>query len=124
MYRDEQANEYDQAYLCESEYFCEHKMSAFSDPFACSCCANVFSEILRQAEIDLGDHAQDLDRREPIKSANYLLTNANILTMNAGSPIADSMLVENGKIEWIGVYEERPKDQRADLEMIDLGGKL
>ena len=118
MYRD------DQAYLYESEYFCEHKMSAFSDPFACSCCANVFSEILRQAEIDLGDHAQDLDRWEPIKSANYLLTNANILTMNVGSPIADSMLVENGKIEWIGVYEERPKDQRADLEMIDLGGKI
>ena len=124
MYRDEQANEYDQVYSCEPEYYCEHKTSALSDPFACSCCANVFSEILRQAEIDLGEQAQDLDRREPVKSAKYLLTNANILTMNAGSPIADSMLVENGKIKWIGVYEQRPTDQRVDLDMIDLGGKI
>ena len=33
-----------------------------SDPFACPCCSNVFSEMLRLAEIDLASHAHALER--------------------------------------------------------------
>ncbi len=124
MYRDERAFEFDEVDSCESEYHCDHTRSAVSDPFACSCCANVFSEILNQAEIDLGDHAQELDHLAPPELGKYLLTNANILTMNAIAPIADTMLVSNGKIEWIGEYGERPEDSRDDLDMIDLNGKF
>ena len=124
MYRDEHAFEFDEVDSCEPEYYCDHERSVLSDPFACSCCANVFSEILRQAEIDLGDHARDLDQREPAKLGRYLLTNANILTMNTVAPIADSMFVSNGKIEWIGKYDERPEDTGDDLDMIDLDGKF
>ena len=124
MYRDEHAFEFDEVDSCEPEHYCDHERSVLSDPFACSCCANVFSEILRQAEIDLGDHARDLDQREPTKLGRYLLTNANILTMNTVAPIADSMFVSNGKIEWIGKYDERPEDSGDDLDMIDLDGKF
>ena len=124
MYRDEHAFEFDEVDSCEPEYYCDHERSVLSDPFACSCCANVFSEILRQAEIDLGDHARDLDQREPTKLGRYLLTNANILTMNTVAPTADSMFVSNGKIEWIGKYDERPEVSGDDLDMIDLDGKF
>jgi hypothetical protein len=34
------------------------------DPFACPCCANVFSEVLRLADIDLSVHAAQMPRAD------------------------------------------------------------
>ncbi len=95
-----------------------------SDPFACPCCSNVFSEMLRLAEIDLASHAHALERspeRDPPAAA--FICNAKILTMNIAAPVADSMLCREGRIEWIGACEHRP-DSAAGLLEFDLKGKV
>lgn len=97
------------------------------DPFACPCCANVFAEVLRLAEIDLGDHAQRMPKAAvPAMQAPLLIENAHILTMDAQTPIADTLLVQDGKIAWVGMATEQPAallDAQPNMQRIDLQGK-
>ena len=97
------------------------------DPFACPCCANVFSEVLRLAEIDLRTHAEQAPRGAfPVMSAPLLVENAQIITMNSSAATADTMFVRNGKIAWVGLAGEQPKgllEDQANVQRIDLAGK-
>ena len=97
------------------------------DPFACPCCANVFAEVLRLADIDLSLHAGQMPRAEFPKMAQPLLIeNARIMTMNATAPHADTLYVEDGKIAWVGMAAEQPEgllDEHQHLQRIDLQGK-
>ena len=124
MYREEGAGQDRELCTWEPDDCGAHKTLVFSDPFACSCCVNVFSEILQQSKTDLSWHARNLQTANPVELENYFVTNADILTMNTTSPIADSMLVKNGKIEWVGTYGEHPQDADSDSELIDLGGRF
>jgi predicted amidohydrolase YtcJ len=104
------------------EFLVPHKHSA--DPFACPCCANVFSETLRLTQIDLSDPANCLlPRQRPTTNENVLITNAKIITMNIAAPEADTMLVADGRIRWIGMNENLPQIDE-ELKRIDLHGKV
>ena len=97
------------------------------DPFACPCCANVFAETLRLASIDLSKHARRLPKSPfPTQSAPLLIENATVITMDANMPAADTMLVRDGRIAWVGMSKDQPQgllDNDADLQRIDLQGK-
>ena len=97
------------------------------DPFACPCCANVFAETLRLASIDLSKHARRLPKSPfPTQSAPLLIENATVITMDANMPAADTMLVRDGRIAWVGMGKDQPQgllDNEADLQRIDLQGK-
>jgi len=97
------------------------------DPFACPCCANVFAETLRLASIDLSKHARRLPKSPfPTQSAPLLIENARVITMDANKPAADTLLVQDGRIAWVGMAKDQPQgllDNDADLQRIDLQGK-
>ncbi len=97
------------------------------DPFACPCCANVFAETLRLASIDLSKHARRLPKSPfPTQSAPMLIENARVITMDANKPAADTLLVQDGRIAWVGMAKDQPQgllDNHADLQRIDLQGK-
>lgn len=95
-----------------------------ADPFACPCCANVFAETLRLSGVDLAEQAQRLpqspDRPAP---APVLVTGAHIITMNALAPIAQAMLVQDGRITWLGQLDDAPEAAEG-VERLDLNGKV
>ena len=94
-----------------------------TDPFACPCCANVFSETLRLAQVDLTTHAAGL-RRDALRPApTLLISNARIMTMNPDAPHADSLLIRDGKIAWIGEATQKP-GLAAGVEEIDFNGQF
>ncbi|MEE2823434.1 MAG: amidohydrolase family protein [Pseudomonadota bacterium] len=97
------------------------------DPFACPCCANVFAETLRLASIDLSKHARRLPKSPfPTQSAPLLIENARVVTMDANKPAADTLLVQDGRIAWVGMAKDQPQgllDNEADLQRINLQGK-
>ena len=97
------------------------------DPFACPCCANVFAETLRLASIDLSKHALRLPKSPfPTQSAPLLIENARVITMDANEPAADTLLVQDGRIAWVGMAKDQPQgllDNEADLQRINLQGK-
>lgn len=95
-----------------------------ADPFACPCCANVFAESLRLSGVDLAEQAGRLpkvpDRPSP---APVLVTGAHIITMNAQAPVAEAMLVADGRITWLGSLSDAP--EAADgVERLVLDGKV
>jgi len=95
-----------------------------ADPFACPCCANVFAETLRLSGVDLAEQAGRLpkvpDRPSP---APVLVTGAHIITMNAQAPVAEAMLVADGRITWLGNLSDAP--EAADgVERLVLDGKV
>jgi hypothetical protein len=78
-----------------------------ADPFACPCCANVFAETLRLAKVDLAEQAKRTPSRpDRLAPPPVLVTGAHIITMNAAAPVAEAMLVEEGRIAWVGRLEE------------------
>ncbi len=97
------------------------------DPFACPCCANVFAETLRLASIDLSKHARRLRKAPfPTQLTPLLIENARVITMDANKPAADTLLVQDGRIAWVGMAKDQPQgllDNHADLQRIDLQGK-
>ena len=97
------------------------------DPFACPCCANVFAETLRLASIDLSKQARRLPKAPfPTQAAPLLIENARVITMDANKPAADTLLVQDGRIAWVGMAKDQPQgllDNHADLQRIDLQGK-
>ena len=97
------------------------------DPFACPCCANVFAETLRLASIDLSKHARRLRKAPfPTQLAPLLIENARVITMDANKPAADTLLVQDGRIAWVGMAKDQPQgllDNHADLQRINLQGK-
>ncbi|MEC8754324.1 MAG: amidohydrolase family protein [Pseudomonadota bacterium] len=97
------------------------------DPFACPCCANVFAETLRLASIDLSKHARRLPKSPfPTQSAPMLIENAQVITMDANKPAADTLFVQDGRIAWVGMAKDQPQgllDNEADLQRINLQGK-
>lgn len=93
------------------------------DPFACPCCANVFQEILTAADIDLTDHADAVQQQlEPICGSAFVI-NAQIMTMDVAAPLAEAMLVKQGKIAWIGNLADAPA-AASDEAVIDCQGKV
>ena len=52
-----------------------------------------------------------------------LVTNAHIITMDASHPNADTMLVVDGKILWVGMQADVPEEHN-DLKRLDLKGKV
>ena len=102
-------------------------LQSYGDPFGCPCCASVFAEVLRLAEIDLSSHAEQMPRAEfPKMLAPLLIENARIITMDAAAPNADTVYVQDGKIAWIGMAADQPKDlldEQSELQRIDLQGK-
>ncbi len=95
-----------------------------ADPFACPCCANVFAETLRLSGVDLAEQAQRLPKvPDPAAAAPVLVVGAQIITMNAAASAAEAMLVENGRIAWIGHLTDLP-EAAAGVERLDLSGKV
>ncbi len=95
-----------------------------ADPFACPCCANVFAETLRLSSIDLAEQARRTpkapDRAAP---APFLVTGAQLITMNAAAPAAEAMLVEEGRIAWVGMLDDMPEAAEG-MARLDLKGKV
>ena len=95
-----------------------------ADPFACPCCANVFAETLRLSGTDLAEQARRLPAapdRPP--AAPVLVTGGQIITMNAAVPAAEAMLVEEGRIAWVGQLSDMPESAEG-VERLDLNGKV
>lgn len=81
-----------------------------ADPFACPCCANVFSELLSATGVDLAQHGSQLASSPSAVQASVFVTQARIQTMNPAQPLADAMWVVDGKIRWIGAEQDAPAD--------------
>ena len=95
-----------------------------ADPFACPCCANVFAETLRLAKVDLAEQAKRTPRRpDRLAPPPVLVTGAHIITMNAAAPVAEAMLVEEGRIAWVGRLEDAPAAGQG-VSTLDLKGKV
>ena len=95
-----------------------------ADPFACPCCANVFAETLRLSGVDLAEQAKRLPAAPDRPYAPpVLVTGGQIITMNAAMPAAEAMLVEDGRIAWIGQLSDIP-DAAEGVERLDLNGKV
>ena len=95
-----------------------------ADPFACPCCANVFAETLRLAKVDLAEQAKRTPSRpDRLAPPPLLVTGAHIITMNAAAPVAEAMLVEEGRIAWVGRLEDALAAGRGVLTL-DLKGKV
>ena len=93
-----------------------------ADPFACPCCANVFAEALRLANVDLAAQAKRTPARpDRLAPPPLLVTGAHIITMNAAAPIAEAILVEQGRIAWVGHLEDAPVAAHGVLRL-DLKG--
>ncbi|MDG2334452.1 MAG: amidohydrolase family protein [Myxococcota bacterium] len=94
-----------------------------SDPFACPCCSNVFSEALRLAGVDLASHARALRLGEKRELASLFVTHAEIMTMDETCPRADSIWIDGGKIAWIGLAQDRPEASQG-LDEFDCAGRF
>ena len=95
-----------------------------ADPFACPCCANVFAETLRLSGADLAEQAKRLPAASDRPyAAPVLVTSGQIITMNAGMPAAEAMLVEDGRIAWVGQLSDMPEAAEG-VERLDLKGKV
>ena len=95
-----------------------------ADPFACPCCANVFAETLRLSGADLAEQAKRLSAApDRPYAAPVLVTGGQIITMNAGMPAAEAMLVEDGRIAWVGQLSDMPEAAEG-VERLDLKGKV
>lgn len=57
------------------------------------------------------------------KSNKHLFINGNIFTSNPTCLYADSMVVSNGTIIWIGQHAQMPQEYRACEQVIDLHGQ-
>ncbi|MBL6815147.1 MAG: amidohydrolase family protein, partial [Pseudomonadales bacterium] len=95
-----------------------------ADPFACPCCANVFAETLRLANIDLAAQAKRTPARaDRLAPPPMLVTGAHIITMNVAAPVAEALLVEAGRIAWVGKIEDAPAAAQG-VSRLDLKGKV
>ena len=95
-----------------------------ADPFACPCCANVFAETLRLSGVDLAQQAQQMPRVPDLTApAPVLVTGAYIITMNAQAPVTEAMLVQDGRIAWLGKLEDAPEASKG-VERLNLHGKV
>ena len=95
-----------------------------ADPFACPCCANVFAETLRLSGVDLAEQAGRFPKVPGLPSpAPVLVTGAHIITMNAQAPIAEAMLVRDGRITWLGRLVDAPEAAEG-VERLELDGKV
>ncbi len=94
-----------------------------ADPFACPCCANVFTHVLEAAGVDLAAHGGTITRHPPRPGGTFLLTNARIQTMNPEQPTAQAMWVEDGRIVWIGEHADLPPEA-ADGHVVDGEGRV
>ena len=95
-----------------------------ADPFACPCCANVFAETLRLSGADLAEQAKRLPAApDRPYAAPVLVTGGQIITMNAGMPAAEAMLVEDGRIAWVGQLSDMPEAAEG-VERLDLKDKV
>ena len=56
-------------------------------------------------------------------AAPVLVTGGQIITMNAAMPAAEAMLVEDGRIAWVGQLSDVP-DAAEGVERLDLNGKV
>ena len=93
-----------------------------SDPFTCPCCANVFERTLALAGVDLAQHAGAMSVAGSGVLGSLFLTNARIHTMNPQQPEADSMLVQDGRISWIGLADEAP-EAAEEYQRVDARGQ-
>jgi len=55
--------------------------------------------------------------------ADFIYTNATILTMDPANPIADAIAIQNHEILAVGTFGEVSKTRDGDTRMIDLGGR-
>ena len=85
-----------------------------ADPFACPCCANVFSELLAQTGVDLAEQAKHLTPRTTALENSVFVTQAKIQTMNPDQPAADAMWVVDGRIRWVGAEQDAPAEALAE----------
>ena len=110
----------------ESSTALEHSVPEHhsADPFACPCCANVFAETLRLANVDLAAQAKRTPARpDRLAPPPMLVTGAHIITMNAAAPVAEGILVEEGRIAWVGRLEDAPAAAQG-VSRLDLKGKV
>lgn len=111
------------AHLCEPSV----DFSFAHDPVGCPCCASVFAETLAGASLRLDEALISGPPLTQINLAPVWIRNANIYTMNAQQPVADTLIVENGHITWVGHAHELPSsvvdNLGADSLRIDAKGR-
>ena len=55
------------------------------------------------------------------EASNLVLTNAVVRTLDESSPRADTVVIRDGRVAWVGWQREAPAT--ADLRVVDLGGR-
>ncbi len=93
------------------------------DPFACSCCANVFQHTLNHVGKSLAQDGERVERNDtPIVGSGFFI-NARLLTMDTEIAEADAMLIEDGRIRWVGAAADAPEDA-AEFQRFDCEGRF
>ena len=59
----------------------------------------------------------------PSNTPNLILANARVLTLEAAQPSADTIVVENGRIAWLGERHRLSPAMLASANVIDCGGQ-
>lgn len=117
------------ARLQQREHLCEPgvDMTFAHDPVGCPCCASVFAETLTGAEVNLAKALVSGPALTQVNAAPVWVSNANIYTMDAKQPVADTLIVEDGRIVWVGLAQDLPSavvdDLTEDTLRIDAKGK-
>ena len=79
---------------------------------------------LRLSGADLAEQAKRLPAApDRPHAAPVLVTGGQIITMNAAMPAAEAMLVEDGRIAWVGQLSDVP-DAAEGVERLDHNGKV
>lgn len=100
-----------QQLLQQREHLCEPgvDMTFAHDPVGCPCCASVFAETLTGAEVNLEQALVSGPALTQVNLAPVWVSNANIYTMDANQPVADTLIVEDGRIAWVGLAQDLPE---------------
>ncbi len=106
---------------------CRHQLFERSDLAGCPCCAATLSLELQAVGVDLSDQAAEFlnrhtDRIRP-ECEMALVVNGRFHTMDPRQPNADAMLIEAGRISWIGAEDQLPEPVADGVRKIDAQGR-
>jgi len=113
--------------LDHGEHCCPELVFQRRDLAGCPCCAATLKLELEYLNVDLAEQAGEfLNTRQlppPVSPPPQLMVNARILTMDANLPEADAMLIDDGRIVWVGDGDQIPQDVDPALTRIDCQGR-
>jgi predicted amidohydrolase YtcJ len=91
-------------------------------PHGCPCCAATLGELFRRVGLDVQAQAERSVPAAPRAPVPTLFCNAKILTMDDAGSEFDTLLISDGRIEWVGNADAAP-EVGDDTIRVDCNGR-